>query len=226
MNNELYLYENVTSEQLEALKDEVRDFVVLGTWDIKNNNLNFDEEGKVNVEKGTLLHGTKYEDKDTEKIESIAVNGLITSEFFGLVESASTQYHIEYYKANKDMTLKDFLTDEREFFPKEDNEMIGFLIIPGSDLTEVLKNDSLEEGSNVTDEIRSLILEGLTYHKEEIENENIAAIPIGMPVNCFSAIVVSGKIRNQKNKINKLHELFNKCYILTIDGEVLEKPVD
>jgi hypothetical protein len=124
------------------------------------------------------------------------------------------------------MLLSEFVTDDREFFPKTDNFVIGFMIVPGPDLTELFKNDSLVSDSNVTDEIRSLVKDGKTFHETEILEDKIAAIPIGMPTNCFSAIVVSDKIKENENKISKLHELFSKCYILDISGDILEKPVD
>lgn len=226
MKSELYLYPEVTQEQLEALKDEVRDFSVLCTQDIKNNNLEIDENGKVLVKKGTLLHGTTYEDNETPKIESISVNGIITKEFFGQEETGSTNYHVEYYKANKDMLLSEFLKDERELFPNETNLVIGFLVIQGPELTELFKSDSLVSDSNVTEDIRKLVEKGKTFHEKELLEDKLAAIPIGMPTNCFSAVVVSDKIKEDKNKISKLHELFNKCYILDINGDILENPVD
>lgn len=221
----LYVYPGVTQEQLEALKDEVLDFMVLGTQDIKNNNLEIDEEGNVLVTEGSLLHGTSYnKNKDAEKIESISVNGIITGEFFGAKEVGRTHYHAEFYRANKDMTLKEFLTDERNYFPKKDNGIIAFLIIKSENVSELFKNDSLDENSNVTEDIRSLVEGGLVFHKEELETKSIAAIPIGIPVNCFSAVIVSDDIKENEEKMKKLHTLFRHLYILDINGKAIVLP--
>ena len=226
-NKGLHVYPGVTPEQLEALKDEAMDFMVLGSQDIKNNNLEIDEEGNVLVNEGTLLHGTTFnKKKDDEKIESIAVNGIITREFFGSKEKGGTYYHAEFYRANRNMTLKEFLSDERAYFPKKDNGIIAFLVINSDVVSELFKNNSLEEGSNVTDEIRSLVEEGLVYHKDELENKTVAAIPIGVPTNCLSAVIVSDDIKEDKEKMERLHELFPKLYILDLKGKALVLPLN
>lgn len=223
MNKELYLYEGVTQEQLEALKDEVRDFMVLGTQDIKNNNLDIDKNGEVQLKEGAILHSTTFNDtdEDKEKLESIAINGVITKEFFGAKDEGRTHYHAEFYRANKDMSLKEFLDDERELFPKEDNSMVSILVIEGPLLAEVFKNNSFDKNSNSNDDIRHLIKGAIRYHLDELNEQTLAAIPIGVPANCFSAIVVSKDIEKDKDKLNYLHSLFRNLCILGINGKVV-----
>lgn len=227
MKKDLYVYPGVTSEQLEALKDEVLDFMVLGTQDIDNTDIEIDDNDCVLVKQGTLLHGTKYSDrkKDTEKLNSIAANGIITGEFFGAKEKGRTHYHAEFYRANKDMSLKEFLKDDREYFPKKDNSIVAFLIVEGESVKELFKNNSLASDSNVTDEIRSLVEGGLVYHKEELEDNSVAAIPIGIPANCFSAIVVSDDIAENQEQLDHIHQLFNNLSIINTKGQVIVERV-
>lgn len=219
MDKELYVYPEITEEQLQALKDEVMDFVVLGTQDIDNTKLNYDEDGTVAISEGDLLHGTKYDEK---KLISIAVNGIITREFFGAKEKGRTHYHAEFYRANKDMSLSEFVNDERTLFPNKKG-IVAFLIVNSPAVVELFKNNSLEPDSNVTEEIQSLVVGGFEYHKEEVENKTIAAIPIGVPANCFSALVVSDDILEDNDKLEALKSLFSRLNILNTKGQVVVK---
>lgn len=221
MNKELYVYPGVTSEQLQALKDRVYDFMALGTQDIKNTNIEITEDDKVLIKEGTLLHGTTF---DKEKLKSIAVNGIITKEFFGYKEEGGTYYHAEFYRANKDMSLKEFVSDERPLFPKKDNTVVGIVIVPNKDLTNLFLSDSLSDNSIVEEDVKSLVDAGKVYHEEELKNNTVSAIPIGIPSNCFSALVIGHKIKKTKSKVDFLKKMFPNLYIVDVSGKIIERP--
>ena len=221
MNSDLYIYPGVSEIQLRALRDRVMDFFTLGSQEIDNTKLDFDDKGKCLVKEGTLIHGTSYKE---DKLKSIASSGIVTYEFFGKKDEGGTCYHAEFYRANKDMKLKEFVSDERPYFPKKDNLLIGFMIVPSSDVNQIFLSDSLSENSIIEDDIRSLCDAGKIYHKEELENKTVSAIPIGVPINCFSALVVGNKIRSSKKKMAFLKNTFPKVYIIDTTGKVLESP--
>ena len=223
MNKELYVYDGVNEIQLRALKDRLMDFISLGSQKIKNTDLKFSDNGKVIVKEGSLLHGTNYNEK---KLRSIANSGVITYEFFGKKEIGGTNYHAEFYRANKDMSLKEFTNDPRPFFPKKDNTLVGFLIVPSPEVESIFLSDSLDQNSIIEDDIRSLCNAGFIYHKDELINKTVAAIPIGVPSNCFSAIVIGNKLKSSKKKMDFLKKTFSNIYILDTTGKILERPSD
>ena len=221
MNKDLYIYDGVSEIELRAIKDRLMDFISLGSQDINNTKIYFDDRAKAIVKEGTLIHGTTYDEK---KLESIAKSGIITYEFFGKKDSGGTYYHAEFYRANKEMSLKEFTSDARPFFPKKDNNIVGIMVVPSDEVKSIFLSDSLDPNSIIEDDVRRLCNSANIYHKEELENRSVAAIPIGVPANAFSAIVIGNKIKSSKTKVEFLKKTFPNLYIIDTTGKVLERP--
>ena len=47
------------------------------------------------------------------------------------------------------------------------------------------------------------------------------AIIFGVPVSMIKGIMVSRELEKDKDSINKIRELFPKCYICNLDGKVI-----
>lgn len=224
MLGELFLYDDVNTNELEALKDEVRDFCVLATQDIDNTDLKLDENGYVIIPEGSLLHSTRYRDGEEAKMESIAKYGNLTKEFFSLKDEGRTHYHVEYYRTNKDTNSHEFIEELKKKNPNVEPNTVSYLILSSPCVTEVLKGNSLDKNSSTIEDIRLLIKGAIRYHVDEIKENTFAAIPIGIPSNCFSALIVTKELEQNEEKMNHLKEFFNRLPIINEEGKIIYQP--
>lgn len=183
-----------------------------------------DENGKLMLKEGMLIHGISG--FSNKKLDSISKSGILTGQAVGVSEDGETYYCADFHRVKEDISIEDYnkwfrYNDGRCPFGKraDFSREVAFIITPTDENRELLKYDCYRDTT-----------EGLATRSYvnymPMKSEVASSILYGVPVVCFNGIVVGGKIINDKEKIDYLIEKFPHCYIVSSFGELLYNPCE
>lgn len=134
--------------------------------------------------------------------------------------------NIKYEEGFRDYII--YQNQEQRFVPNDvvDNEATVAFIIEFNEEDELIKNDIFN--TSFDNKILKDILPKWFYEKymknrnfDNYETGREKAILFGIPVSMIKGIMVSRKLEQDLNYINKIKELFPLCYICNIDGKLI-----
>ena len=121
-----------------------------------------------------------------------------------------------------------YQNQEQRFVPNDivDNEVTVAFIIEFNEDDELIKNDIFD--TSFDNKILKDILPKWFYEKymknrnfDNYETGREKAILFGIPTSMIKGIIVSRKLEQDLNYINKIKELFPTCYICNINGKLI-----
>lgn len=215
---------NISDIQKKILNEQINRFDKLKTQIIDNKGISINEDGKVVLKEGTLIHGTSY--FEPEKITNISKTGILTGQSLGIEEDGETFYCADFHRVSKTTTIEEYnksfnYRDGRTPFGHFRNSSIAFIISPDSKLDELLSYDCYRENTNASDITKSFVNEmGLP----NVDKEKLSSILYGVPSNAFSGIVIGDEIFKSEETVSFLIQLFPNCYITSKTGELVYEP--
>lgn len=189
-----------------------------------------DQQGRLVLEEGTYIHGIEFDENNLINIKN---EGLVAPEFRTNIGDTIYMRSLCVFEVNKNQSLRQYynkysnlsrenfdegtgcgksyyngvgvaLAEEARYLPIENSkDKIAFIINP-NEYTKKFKKDKLNKG---------------------LPNEYNRGyeIPIGLPSNLISGIMITRKLVNDKQKIAKLKQIFPDKYIVTPDGDIINK---
>lgn len=215
---------NIADTQKKILNEQINRFDKLKKEIIDNKGISFNEDGKVVLKEGTLIHGTSY--FEPQKIANISKTGILTGQSLGIEEDGETFYCADFHRISKTTTMEEYndhftYKDARTPFGHFRNSSIAFIISPDPKLDELLSYDCYRENTNESDITKSFVNEmGLP----NVDKEKLSSILYGVPSNAFSGIVIGDEIFKSEETIMFLIKLFPSCYITSKTGELIYEP--
>ena len=212
----------LTREQEIIFLEQINRFNALNDCDRLNCSPVIDASGNVMFTEGMLIHGISC--FSYEALDSISKSGILTGQAIGVSEDGETYYCADFHRVKEDISVDDY----NKWFPYNDgrcpfgkradiSKEVAVVIAPNEENSELLKYDCYRDTT-----------EGLATRSfvnyMPMDNDVASSILYGVPVNCFSGIVVGGKVLNDKKKIDYLIEKFPHCYIVTSFGDLIYNP--
>lgn len=204
---------------------------VASSVDIKISN-----DGKLILGKGTLLHGIRRFDENV--LKSISSDGIVFEGFFGDKGTTVTIGEACFFEVDKEQNMYDYyMSYNHDVTGEEIGEVPLFKNNSETKNLEVLRReagylpeeDKYKRGKssnsvafiiNPTTDIQPL----LKLKKKLPRFAKGYSIPIGMPSNYISGILVSREVAQDQEKLAIIKQYFPDKYITTPDGELIYKP--
>ena len=207
-------------EAYKAFSDQWARINNIKNSDFINTEFKFDENGKVQLQGGTLIHGiNKYIDESL--FTSIKENGILASELFGTYDDGLESFYCADFfripKENDNIPISDYYNKYTSdpnnsllnYLPGDKGrnvENIALIINPNTNLNELLKYDYYrknETHSLMKDIVNDECMSGF-FNAENLDyGEGISAILCGLPSNAISGFLVeSENIINKKIETN------------------------
>ena len=190
-----------------------------------------DQDGKVILEKDTLMHGANFDISILENIKNV---GLVAPVFRTNVGDTSYGKSICAYKVAKEQRLADYYEDyDTRMVRKKTKgmtpnvmEIDGVKYYKGEEarfLPTDTRTSRIAFIINPTAAARKMVGEKL-YKGEPGEYENGYEIPLGIPESFISGIMVTDKMVEDSEKMETLKKIFPDKYIAGTDGNIVWKP--
>lgn len=207
------------------------------------NNKFMKNDNKLQLEKGTLIHGMGF---DEDVLKSISENGLVGPAFTGSIASDYTPYSVCFHVIPQNQSMSDYFEFYNTRFKGEDlgrlqNEegaatnyrleyaylphknknhnakQIAFIVNRTEDIDMLLQDDEWKKTNS------DLISPGFVNRYGKIP-ERVATILFGIPVNSLSGILIPPAMEKDVDKIQILKKLFPDKYITTSEGVLIYEP--
>ena len=193
--------------------------------------------GDTTLPSGTLIHGIRS--ASPEQFESIATNGVVSGELFGIPEDAETHYCADFFKVPETQSIADYTqwaseTEqvgamrkqrmERPFVPTEKTRGYGVSIIVGADTEGMDRLSRLDAYSTDPDVQATMkpIINQLPKVPDSEEGRRLSAILGGVPANMISGLLISRQIMESPDQIDQLRQQFGESMpIIGVDGNLL-----
>lgn len=229
-------FKNYGNINYDKLWENLQLYSQLSSKATSSSDIKITEEGKLILRKGTLLHGIRQFDENV--LKSISSEGIIFEGFFGDKGTTMTKGEVCFFEVDKEQTMHDYymsynhdssgekigetpfrrvnsetkksaaLRREAGYLPREEaywnngnSNGVAFIINPTTDIQPLLSQK------------KKLPLFARGY-----------SIPVGMPSNCISGILVSREVAQDQEKLAGIKQYFPDKYITTPDGELIYEP--
>ena len=229
-------FKNYSNVNYDKLWENLQLYSQLSSKTASSADIKISDDGKLILGKGTLLHGIRKFNENV--LKSISSDGIVFEGFFGDKATTVTigeacffevdkeqsmyDYYMSYnhdvtgeeigevplYKQNSETKNLEVLRRESGYLPEEDkykrgksSNSVAFIINPTTDIQPLLEQK------------KKLPRFARGY-----------SIPIGMPSNCISGILVSREVAQDQEKLAIIKQYFPDKYITTPDGELIYEP--
>ena len=230
-------FKNYSNVNFDKLWENLQLYSQLSSRTASSVDIKISDDGKLILGKGTLLHGIRQFDENV--LKSISSDGIVFEGFFGDKDSTITTGEACFFEVDKEQTMYDYymsyntnvtenqigesiyyrtnsetreqvrLRKESGYLPREekywkerkDSNSIAFIINPTTDIQPLL-----------------------AQKKKLQQFARGYSIPIGMPSNCISGILVSREVAQDQEKLAVIKQYFPNKYITTPDGELIYEP--
>lgn len=220
------------NQQQKLLFEQMQRFVELKESESTNTEYHINEDGKLVLQQGTLLHGVRA--WTTDILQEISRTGIISSEFSkGLVEDAETFYSADFWRVDSELTMQEytnkfFKDKEGSFLPlrrMDKTNKIAFVINSNNpNIQELLAYDAFRDVGDSSKLSRSIISEG-HFNRYECMKDRLSAVLFGIPSNLFSGIIIGKRLLEEMpEKIEEIKKIFPGLYIATQEGELIYEP--
>lgn len=216
-----------SEEQLEFLQKQWTKFNRYKKYNIDNATVTKNEDGKVILKEGTLVHGTGVYNPET--LKKISETGILSGDFIGIHEDGETYYCADFIRMKEDKMIEEMKDNAGGRIPLHPEQAsIAFIINPSKEIEEFTNTDAYSQINDDNKVIRNLMnLRNKGVVQKYLSSDRrgeVAAIPVGIPVNCFSGILVGDVILKDEDKIKELITLFPNCYITSRTGQIIYEP--
>lgn len=213
----------INVHQKQVLKEQKERFDTLKELPFKECKVILDEEGKVILKEGTIIHGISA--FDVEKIDNIRKTGIVTGQALGIVEDGETYYCADFHRVASDILLEEYnktftYVDGRTPFGGKGKSTLAFIIEPNKDNEEILKYDCYRDGKEA-DFTRSYVN---MYGLPVSDFAKVSSILYGVPANQIVGAVLGEKLIEQKEILEFIIKLFLNIYITSSRGELIYQP--
>ncbi len=211
-------------EQERIFIEQMNRYNEVKEMEIETKDLQLDENGRVVLKKGTLIHGTSG--FNVEVIDKIKNNGILTGQMLGIPEDGETFYCADFHRVNRDMSMEEYnkeftYVDGRCPFGNgiRGSNTLAFIVEPSNEALELLSYDcyrDTKEGDiakNFTN-VAGLLEQG----------DRLSSILYGVPSNLFTGIVLGNGLLEKKEVVELIVRMFPDCYISTMDGVIIYNP--
>lgn len=238
-----YEFESIEelADRLGRDTEEVKKWFELYTKTIDtdfNTEIKKDEKGRLILPRGTVIHGLAGEKFNMNILTSISEEGLLSA---AAMKKPAADLGINGWCVEEEQNMQEFydkyntLKDRGGFLRVTDTtigkvgglgRIASFMPIEPKykPIDPTFRTSKLafiiqptEEDSIVNEKTANGHIGSGTY-------ANALTIPIGVPVNAISGILLSKGVSRNTEVINKLIELFPKQYITTPEGELIYEP--
>lgn len=215
----------LSEEQIAILLQQMNRFYAVRRMDFPQKEFVLDDQGKVLLEEGMLIHGVPRYTVST--LENICKTGILTGQAIGVPEDGETFYCADFHRISRNMSMKEFnenfsYVDGRCPFGngRRGANSFAFLVRPIDEAKELLAYDCYRDGTKEAEITRSFTnCAGLLSQKEQL-----SSILYGVPSNLFCGVVLGNRLLEDKKTVELVVKMFPKCYLLTIDGVILYNP--
>ena len=227
-------------KQKEMLAVQLSEYLRLSKLKrIAKNQIEVDENGKLVLKEGTLIHGTV---PSIDVLKSISKLGILNSEYFNRAEDNETFYCADFFRVPKKMTMEEYFNFCKETertrdgakkakmeaskLPARSQNSIAFIVdINNPDLEQLLRNDPYRDNGEKSDYMKQIV--NFDAIKEFYKSkERISAVLWGIPANYISGIWVGDDILEDSQKIEQIKTLFPNSYITTKEGNIIYKGIN
>ena len=195
----------------------------------------FDDNGKLVLQKGSLVHFAK--NPSLEVLKSISEKGVVSGDFVGKPESENDESYFcaDFYRSLGE-NFQDFSSriKEGDFAKRssfglgkskfsQPSKNIGFIFDNNSNLSSFTKKDMYlsENSENVMQNCLNL-LDRYKFNGEK--SGQIAAIPYGIPSGLITGIIAGKNWLTSAENFKILQTLFPTCYIVDRNGSLFYSP--
>lgn len=212
---------DLTPEQIKLLIEQIRRYEKLKKLPEQVHAPSKEQNGKLVLKKGTIIHGTSYNE---DKIAGIKKEGILTGNAVGVSEDCETFYCADFHRVTNDVSLEEYdksfpYNDGRTPFGGKGKRSLAFIITPNDINSELLNYDCYREGIFEAVSTRELVNSLPIKDKDKG-----ASILYGVPGNMIEGIVLGDNLLLNKEVVEKIVALFPKCYISAPDGSLIYDP--
>ncbi len=213
---------NLTDRHKRILVDQINRFNLFREKEINNTGIITNEEGKLVLPEGTIIHGT--DNFNPQKLADIAKTGVLTGQAVGVYEDCETFYCADFHRVSKDMTMEAYdkqfpYRDGRAPFNGRGKNSLALIVHPSQELAELLSYDCYREGTKESQMTKAFI------NYMPIEDHSLAAsVLYGVPSNAFSGIVLGDGLFEKKEVLEYVTKLFPSCYVTSRKGDIIYEP--
>ena len=214
----------ISQQQTEVLIAQINRFNALREKGI-NNGFSVNEQGKIILPEGTLIHGISNPNPD--QMEGIAKTGILTGQAVGVGEDGETFYCADFFRVQQTMIMDEYESQFKDYMGytpfDKGSRSIAFVIPPNRELDELLSYDCYREGTQESQITRTFVNEQGLPRKGE-ETATVGSILYGVPSNGVSGIVIGDKLLESQEVVDFAIRLFPGCYIASKKGDVIYDP--
>lgn len=210
----------INVHQKQVLKEQKERFDTLKELPFKDSNVILDEEGKVILKEGTIIHGISA--FDVEKMDNIRKTGIVTGQALGIAEDGETYYCADFHRVDKDISLEEYnktfkYIDGRTPFGGKGKSTLAFIVEPNKENEEILKYDCYRNGKEADFTKSYVNMNGLPVS----DYDKVSSILYGVPANQIVGAVLGEKLIEQKEILEFIIKLFPNIYITSSRGELI-----
>lgn len=222
------------NQQQKILFEQMQRFAVLKNSKVTKTEYKVNEDGKLLLQEGTLLHGVRG--WTAEILEEISKTGIVSCEFGkGVVEDNETFYSADFWRVDENASLGEYTEacirnkkPEADFLPLrrfDKTNKIAFIIDSNNySIQELLSYDAFRDNGTPSEISESIISQNHRSNREYMK-ERLSAVLFGIPSNAFSGIMIGKKLSEEMpEKIEEIKKIFPELYIVTQEGNLIYEP--
>lgn len=229
-------FKNSGDMNFDKLWENLRLYSQLSSKVSSSADIKISDDGKLMLRKGTLLHGIRQFDENV--LKSISSDGIVFEGFFGKKNTTMTNGETCFFEVDKEQTMQEYYMSYNQDTTGEKIGEIPFVRVNSETKKSVALrreagylpreeaywNNGNSNGVafiiNPTTDIQPLLVQ----KKKLPQFARGYSIPIGMPSNCISGILVSREVAREQEKLAVIKQYFHDKYITTPDGELIYEP--
>lgn len=229
-------FKNYSNVNYDKLWENLQLYSQLSSKTASSADIKISDDGKLILGKGTLLHGIRQFNENV--LKSISSDGIVFEGFFGKKNTTMTNGEACFFEVDKEQTMQEYYMSYNQDTTGEKIGEIPFVRV-NSETKNSAKlrreagylpreetywnkdsSNSVAFIINPTTDIQPL----LAQKKKLPQFARGYSIPIGMPSNCISGILVSREMAQDQEKLAVIKQYFPDKYITTPDGELIYEP--
>lgn len=214
----------LSKRQEEIFIKQINLFNDIKEMDISLGDINLDDDGRVLLEEGMLIHGTHFR---VPILDNIIKTGILSGQAIGIYEDGETYYCADFHRVTSDMSMKEYSDN---FIYRDDRcpfgngirgaSSLAFIVNPVEEAKELLSYDCYRDGT-----VESVITKSFTNEAGLLPyHEKLSSILYGVPSNLICGIVLGNKLLEKKEILQLVIRLYPNCFVSTIDGVVIYNP--
>lgn len=229
-------FKNSGNMNFDKLWENLQLYSQLSSRTASSTDIKISDDGKLILRKGTLLHGIRRFDESV--LKSISSDGIVFEGFFGKKNTTITNGEACFFEVDKEQSMEEYYMSYNRDTSGENIGEIPFVRVNSETKNSAklrreagyLPREEIYWNKDSYNSVAFIInpttdIQPLLNQKKKLQQfARGYSIPVGMPSNCISGILVSRELAQDQEKLAVIKQYFPDKYITTPDGELIYEP--